>query len=84
MIHAIQNYPKDLAIKSIISKKTQKIELKKFAVDKLEELGSFEYAHNELEKLFNEILNEIERLGGNPLLNEALKVIVIQLLLMIT
>lgn len=59
----------------ILSQKTQKVELKKLAVDKLEELGSFDYTYSQLEKLFAQILEEIKRLGGNPMLNEALKVI---------
>ena len=59
----------------ILSQKTRKVELKKLAVSKLEELGSFDYTYAQLENLFEQILAEIERLGGNPMLNEALKVI---------
>ena len=41
----------------------------------MEELGSFDFTYCKLENLFAQILVEVERLGGNPMLNEAMKVI---------
>lgn len=75
VIHAITTSPDDLSIRSILSQRTKKIELKKFAVDKLQDLGSFDFTYQELKRLYDEIKDEIKRLGGNKLFDDALEVI---------
>ena len=54
--------------RSILRQRTEDISLKRFAIDLVEKSGSFEYTRGVLVKLEEELLAEIERLGGNPML----------------
>ena len=53
---------------SILRQRTEDVELKRFAIQCVEQSGSFEYTRQVLLGLEKETFEEIERLGGNPLL----------------
>lgn len=44
--------------------KTESFEIKKYAVDYLENCGSLEYTYKEIERLYYEIKDKIKKLGG--------------------
>lgn len=56
----------------IIKQRTKNIELKKYAVNRLEELGSFDYTLTTLTGLNKKTRDEVSRLGENPYLNQLL------------
>ncbi|XP_076369059.1 terpene synthase-like isoform X2 [Tachypleus tridentatus] len=66
IIHAIRSHPEDPQMINIIRQRTQDVEIKKYSVDLMEKLGSFEYTRKTLEELDQEARVEIGRLGGNP------------------
>ncbi|XP_049512271.1 terpene synthase-like isoform X5 [Dermacentor silvarum] len=51
IIHAIQKHPEDPRMMNIVKKRTKDLEIKKYAVDVLEKLGSFAYTKEVLKKL---------------------------------
>ncbi|XP_011303192.1 geranylgeranyl pyrophosphate synthase isoform X2 [Fopius arisanus] len=63
IIHAIQSKPED---------RTKDVEVKKYCVTLLEKFGSFAYTRTVLEELDRKARDEVERLGGNPLLVKVL------------
>ncbi|CAG2122319.1 unnamed protein product, partial [Medioppia subpectinata] len=60
IVHAIQNYPHDSSLINILRQRTKNIELKKFAVNKLEELGSIDYTYEALRHFKREIMNDLQ------------------------
>ena len=52
---------------------TENVELKQMVINKLEELGSFEYTKNYLDELESELLAELAKLPVNPFISEVLK-----------
>lgn len=66
IIHAIQQHPEDPRIMNIVKKRTTDLEIKKYAVDVLDKLGSFTYTKQVMQKLDAEARKEAEELGGNP------------------
>mgnify|MGYP004599646003 CR=1 FL=1 len=52
----------------ILRQRTKDIEVKRYCVNLLEKFGSFAYTRTVLEELDKEARNEVQRLGGNPLL----------------
>ncbi|KAL3177268.1 hypothetical protein MRX96_009954 [Rhipicephalus microplus] len=56
----------------IVKKRTKDLEIKKYAVDVLEKLGSFAYTREILQKLDAEARREAEKLGGNPYIAQVL------------
>lgn len=54
-----------LDLTDILKQRTQDIELKKYAVEYMTKMGSFDYTRKVLAELLEEIKKEIERLGGN-------------------
>jgi len=73
IIHGIREDPKDSTILSILKMHTDNVELKKMVIDKLEELGSFEYTKKYLDELEAELLAELAKLDDNPLIKDVLK-----------
>ena len=67
-----------LIFKGILRLKTTKDEIKRFAVNHLEKLGSFAYTVKTLQEIRNETMKEIERLGGNPYLVEIMNYLYIE------
>ncbi|CAG2108720.1 unnamed protein product [Medioppia subpectinata] len=72
IVHAIQNYPHDSSLINILRQRTKNIELKKFAVNKLEELGSIDYTYEALRHFKREIMNDLQVIGGNPYIDQIL------------
>ncbi|KAH9396538.1 Geranylgeranyl pyrophosphate synthase [Tyrophagus putrescentiae] len=73
IIHAIRNHPDDKTLINIIKQRTQNVELKRYAVNRLEAFGSFEYTMTTMNDLSDKAIKEVELLGGNPYLNQLLE-----------
>ena len=54
----------------ILRQRTKNVELKKYAVQKLEEFGSFEYTLKTMKQIDLEARDEVQTLGGNPYLSQ--------------
>ncbi|XP_034193430.1 geranylgeranyl pyrophosphate synthase quemao isoform X2 [Osmia lignaria lignaria] len=72
IIHAVQSHSEDRQIMNILRQRTKDIEVKRYCVNLLEKFGSFAYTRNVLEELDKKARDEVQRLGGNPLLVEVL------------
>ncbi|XP_011303191.1 geranylgeranyl pyrophosphate synthase isoform X1 [Fopius arisanus] len=72
IIHAIQSKPEDRQVMNILRQRTKDVEVKKYCVTLLEKFGSFAYTRTVLEELDRKARDEVERLGGNPLLVKVL------------
>lgn len=72
IIHAIQKHPEDPRMMNIVKKRTKDLEIKKYAVDVLEKLGSFAYTRQVLHQLDVDARKEAEKLGGNPYIVQVL------------
>ncbi|XP_066602824.1 terpene synthase isoform X2 [Prorops nasuta] len=70
IIHAIQSHPEDRQIMNILRQRTKNVEVKRYCVNLLEKFGSFEYTRKILEELDKKAREEVDRLGGNPLLTK--------------
>jgi len=75
IIHSIRSAPKDHRLMSILKQKTMDVELKKYAVKYMEQTGSFSYTLKVLEGVHTELIAEIEKLGGNPILSAIVKML---------
>uniref|UniRef100_A0A8D8SW18 Geranylgeranyl pyrophosphate synthase n=2 Tax=Cacopsylla melanoneura TaxID=428564 RepID=A0A8D8SW18_9HEMI len=72
VIHAIQSRPEDRQVMNILRQRTRDIEVKKYCISLLDKFGSFEYTREILKGLDVSARTEVERLGGNPLLEAIL------------
>ena len=73
IIHAIQSgHPESGKVLNIVKQRTDDIDLKRFCLSLIKEIGSLAYTKKKLEKLEEEIREEIKNLGGNPLLEKFL------------
>ena len=68
IVHAIQKYPKDNRLNNILKQRTQEIAVKKYAINLLEDAGSFRYTREQMRLLDNKIRVEIGKLNGNDIL----------------
>ncbi|XP_054718340.1 terpene synthase-like isoform X2 [Uloborus diversus] len=68
IIHSIRSNLDDPRIMNIIRQRTTDVEIKKYALDLMEKLGSFEYSRNVLKELDSQAREEIQRLGHNAFL----------------
>lgn len=68
IIHGIRTSPPNNQVLNILRQKTTDNDVKKYCVDLLEKLGSFEYTKGELLVLEERLLKLIEEQGGNPIL----------------
>ncbi|KAB7507328.1 UNVERIFIED_CONTAM: hypothetical protein RMT77_013380 [Armadillidium vulgare] len=68
VIHAITTRPHDQQVINIIRQRPRDNEVKKYCVTLLEKFGSLVYTRNTLQELDQEVREEIEKLGNNPLL----------------
>lgn len=66
IIHCIRSSPNDHRLSSILKQRTDDTEVKRYAQKIMVDSGSLEYTRNRCIVLKKEILNEIEKLGGNP------------------
>ena len=72
VIHAIRSRPDDKQIINILRQRTKDINVKRYCVSLLDKFGSFEYTRETLLRLDLDARNEIEKLGGNPILEKVL------------
>nr|CAI5847948.1 unnamed protein product [Callosobruchus analis] len=70
IIHAITSHPNDKQISHILQQRTREHEVKKYCVSLLEKYGSFEYTRQTLNQLQKEAKDEVEKLGGNPYMED--------------
>ncbi|BFZ18010.1 hypothetical protein BsWGS_21049 [Bradybaena similaris] len=68
IIHAIRANTDDTQVLSILRQRTVDNDVKKYCVDYLEKIGSFEYTRKVLQDLEEQLLKEISALGDNPYL----------------
>ncbi|KAF8766395.1 Geranylgeranyl pyrophosphate synthase like protein [Argiope bruennichi] len=68
VIHSIRSNQGDPRIMNIIRQRTTDVEIKKYAVDLMEKMGSFEYSRNVLKELDAQARMEINHLGCNQYL----------------
>ncbi|XP_055378685.1 terpene synthase [Condylostylus longicornis] len=73
IIHAIRHQKNDKQVLHILRQRTNDIEVKKYCINLLEKLGSFEYTRKELLKLDRLAREEAERHGPNPIMENLLK-----------
>ncbi|XP_074030473.1 geranylgeranyl pyrophosphate synthase quemao isoform X2 [Leptinotarsa decemlineata] len=72
IIHAISSQPQDKQVIHILRQRTKEAEVKKYCVSLLEKYGSFAYTRQTLKDLNQEAKEEIEKLGGNPYMEQFL------------
>ncbi|XP_038061626.1 geranylgeranyl pyrophosphate synthase-like [Patiria miniata] len=68
IIHGILSRPEDNQVMNILRKRTTDEEIKKYCVDHLEKIGSFDYTKSVLVELEEIVLREMSKLGANPYL----------------
>ncbi|XP_044761989.1 geranylgeranyl pyrophosphate synthase-like [Coccinella septempunctata] len=72
IIHAIKSNPEDRRVSYILRQRTKDVDLKKYCITLLTELGSFEYTLSVLCKLQKEALAELDKLGDNVYMEQLL------------
>ncbi|XP_076171971.1 terpene synthase-like [Ptiloglossa arizonensis] len=72
IVHAIQSHPDDKQIMNILRQRTKDIDIKRYCVSMLKKFGSFDYTRTVLKELDKKVREEVQRLGGNPLLVQIL------------
>lgn len=65
IIHSIKANPKDRRLLNILRRKTDDVEIKKHAVEYMESTGSFDYTLKVLKEIKEELIKQVEDLGGN-------------------
>jgi geranylgeranyl diphosphate synthase type 3 len=79
IIHAIHAKPGDTRLIQILKQRTEDVDVKKYAVQYMEDQGSLTYTRNKLKSLKAEVLAQIEVLGGHPLLTKIIEGLDVQL-----
>jgi len=69
IIHSIRENPQDTQVLSILRQRTEDLDVKKYCVEQMERLGSFEYTRTVLVELEGRVVQEIAALGENPFLS---------------
>ncbi|KAK2496585.1 hypothetical protein MC885_019219 [Smutsia gigantea] len=72
-IHAIWSRPESTQVQSILRQRTENVDIKKYCVHYLENVGSFQYTRSTLEELESKAYKQIDARGGNPELVALLK-----------
>ncbi|XP_034964306.1 geranylgeranyl pyrophosphate synthase [Zootoca vivipara] len=72
-IHAIWSRPESTQVQNILRQRTENVDIKKYCVHYLEDVGSFEYTRKTLKELEAEAYKQIESLGENPELTALLE-----------
>ncbi|KAK7901956.1 hypothetical protein WMY93_018725 [Mugilogobius chulae] len=72
-IHAIWSRPESTQVQNILRQRTENMDIKKYCVDYLEKVGSFEYTRKTLWELEAESYRLIKEFGGNPQLESLVK-----------
>ncbi|XP_070544620.1 geranylgeranyl pyrophosphate synthase-like isoform X2 [Ptychodera flava] len=68
IIHGIKTQPDNTQVMSILKQRTTDNDIKKYCIDFLEKVGSFEYTKKVLQDLEQQIRTQIQEMGGNPYL----------------
>ena len=68
IIHAILSNPNDTRLLSILKQRTSLVDVKRHAVDFMDQLGAFTATRDKLHHIRENIHTEIDRLGGHPIL----------------
>jgi geranylgeranyl diphosphate synthase, type III len=68
IIHAIHACPNDSRLLNILRQRSEDENIKRHAVQWMDQCGSIAYTRDVLRGLKNEVVSEIEHLGGNPVL----------------
>ena len=71
--------PSDTRLLSILKQRTEDIDVKRYAQTLLKEAGSLLYTRQKCAALKQEIIAEIETLGGNPPLLKIIQMLDVQL-----
>ncbi|KAL7567624.1 hypothetical protein ACA910_000218 [Epithemia clementina (nom. ined.)] len=79
IIHCIRSNPTDTRLLNILKQRTEDSDVKRYAQRMLKESGSLEYARQKCSALKQEIVQEIEALGGNAPLLQILQTLDLQL-----
>lgn len=72
IIHAVQTQKNDKQVLHILRQRTIDVEVKKYCINLLEKLGSFEYTRNILDKIDRQAREEVARHGSNPIMESLL------------
>lgn len=72
IIHAVHSRPDDSRLLNILRQRTEDVEIKKHAVDWMDQCGSIDYTRNSLRLIHTEVSNQIEILGGHTTLTKLL------------
>lgn len=68
IVHGIQSHPNDNQILSILRQKTTHNHVKKYCIEYMKSIGSFEYTRKVLFELEESLIKQIKEFGGNPYL----------------
>jgi len=70
IIYAINSHPDDHQIMNIVRQRTTDVDVKRYCVQKMTELGAFDYTKTVLIELENGLHSLIANAGGNPFLTK--------------
>lgn len=79
IIHCIRSDPGDTRLLSILKKRTEDIDVKRYAQKLLEEKGSLQYTLDKCEELKIELTKQVQLLGGNEQLLKLVERLDVQL-----
>ena len=79
VIHCIKSFPDDHRLSSILKQRTEDTDVKRYAQKIMIESGSLEYTRTKCKALKQDILDEIQKLGGNPPLEKVLEALDVQI-----
>jgi len=79
VIHCIRSAPDDHRLLSILKQRTEDIYVKRYAQQIMVEAGSVDYTRAKCTSLKEEIVAEIENLGGNPPLMKLVETLDVQI-----
>jgi geranylgeranyl diphosphate synthase, type III len=78
IIHHIRNNPNDTRLISILKQRTDDTDVKRYAQGLMKESGSMHYTREKCISLKEDIVKEIELLGGNPPLLKLIQLLDVQ------
>ena len=79
IIHHIRSNPDDTRLISILKQRTDDIDVKRYAQGLMKESGSMKYTREKCVELKDDIVKDIEALGGNPPLLKLIRVLDVQI-----
>jgi geranylgeranyl diphosphate synthase, type III len=79
IIHCIRSNPDDTRVLSILKKKTEDVDVKRYAQQLMIEMGSLAYTRQVCLQLKEQIVEQVKMLGGNAPLLKLLELLDVQL-----